>query len=169
MIKIVVGTASNYTMGSRVNEEINNKRFQIMEEKGFKFDDGNLLFEEYKNAKNIVGGVWQTNMMLKHKHNNIYVLSRNKNLNLNNDKLIIIDDYKKLVDKYKNSKETLVVVGGKIVFDLFTPYANEIFVMEPKFDLPGELIYDSYENKNIFKLIKIIEQENVFFKTYKKM
>lgn len=165
MIKIVVGTAKNFTMGSRINDAINDERFQLMKENDI---DVSILFDEYKKAENIAGGIYQKNSMIKLNNKNVYVLSNEKNVKIEED-VHVVNDYMELVEKFKNSKETLSVVGGKIIFDLFTPYANEIFVMEPTIDLPGELIYDSYMDESTFKLVNTTKGKNVNFKTYKRI
>lgn len=165
MIKIIVGTAKNFTMGSRVDDKINDERFKIMEDNNI---DISILFNKYNESNSIVGGIYQKNSMLKTDNKNIYVLSKDKNIDVE-DNIQVIDDYMYLVNKYKDSKDVLSVVGGKIVFDLFTPYANEIFVMEPTINLPGELIYDSYIDESMFELVEVIKGNNVEFKTYKRV
>ncbi len=162
MIIILAGTSKSYTMGSRVNDEINNERFRLMEENNINID---ILFDKYKQADNLVGGPYQKNAILMAKKNS-YLLSKDNNIEPI-EGVIIINDYMELVNKYKDNKEEdLYVVGGKIVFDLFTPHASKLYIMEPTIELPGELIYDSYTNEEEFELVNEESHTNMRFLEY---
>lgn len=165
MIKIVIGTAKNNTIGSRIDNKINDERFKLMEKHNV---DINKLLEHYE-SENIVGGPYTIlTMVATGPHKNTYLLSKEKDIDLSNydKKIKIITDYRELVKKYQNSKEVLTVIGGKIVFDLFTPYAKEIFAMEVRTNLPGELKYDFQKDETQFKLTKSEKTEGAYFNTY---
>jgi dihydrofolate reductase len=77
----------------------------------------------------------------------LLVLTRNENFDLHgNSKAVLVHDYMQVVDKYKNSVEVLIVGGGKEVWELFLPYADEMLVACCDKALPGDIEFSSWKD-----------------------
>ncbi len=94
------------------------------------------------------------------KNRDIYVLSRDENLEFNkNEKITIINDYKLIVEKYmKNKDEDIYICGGAEIYKLFLPYTDEIIVSIIK----GKYIGDKYFpklKKEFFEIKNLVEKK----------
>ena len=68
----------------------------------------------------------------------------------------MVGDYMELVYKYKDSKDSLVVIGGKEILMLFLPYASEINVVITNKKTPGDTVFKEWKTFNL-RLKKIEE------------
>lgn len=64
----------------------------------------------------------------------------------------VIHDYRELVSKYQFGSDELLVVGGLTIFKLFTPFAKILDVAETDELVPGNLIFDTWDNGD-FELV----------------
>ncbi|BDD07240.1 dihydrofolate reductase [Aureibacter tunicatorum] len=77
----------------------------------------------------------------------LIVLTRNKNFDLHgNEKAILATDFMQVVEKYKDSDEVLVVGGGKVVWELFLPFADEMTVAIYDEELPWDIEFSSWKD-----------------------
>lgn len=81
------------------------------------------------------------------------ILSRSKN-NYDNE-LIVINDYNKIIDKYKFSKEKVFIIGGKQIYDLFINDSYILYVSKIKHAYDCDVFmnnnYDNFEVESIEK------------------
>jgi dihydrofolate reductase len=83
----------------------------------------------------------------------LLVLTRDKNFNLNgNKKAKLIHNYMDVVEKYKDSEEILIVGGGKVVWELFLPYADEMIIACCDKALPGDIEFNSWLNEPMVEI-----------------
>lgn len=73
---------------------------------------------------------------LKHRKN--IVLSHQKNLQLP-EGVLLISDLNNFIKPYQNSSKELIVIGGREVFDLVLPYADELIVSYIKDNYVGDI------------------------------
>ncbi len=94
------------------------------------------------------------------KHGTIlYIVSRNLSLNIKGSANIkVVNDYMELVQKYKDSKDSLVVIGGKEIFMLFLPYASQINVAMTNKKVPGDIVFKEWKTFNL-RLSRVEEWE----------
>ena len=59
-----------------------------------------------------------------------------------------------LVERFKDSKDELVIPGGLEILKLFTPYAKLIDVAETTELVPGDLIFDDWDPGD-FELVRV--------------
>ncbi len=59
--------------------------------------------------------------------------------------VIICNNYMELVDRYGDSDDELLVVGGKRVFDMFLPHADVLDVIETDELMPGDVVLEGWE------------------------
>jgi dihydrofolate reductase len=57
-----------------------------------------------------------------------YILTRDPKFKLDNKEVTIISDIKQIVEQYKNSDQTLFVIGGEQIYELFLEYTDELVV-----------------------------------------
>ena len=153
MIKLAFMVDTAYVLGSST-EEGNKLRFKLMSEAlspqmkkitaGDHYAAGRKSSAFYKNDRFKPGTI-------------LYIVSRNLSLNIKGSVNIkIVNDYMELVQKYKDSKESLIVMGGKEIFMLFLPYASQINVAMTDKKLPGDIIFKEWKTFNL-RLKKIEE------------
>ena len=155
MIKLAFMVDTAYVLGSST-EEGNKLRFKLFPEElasqmknitaGNHYAAGRKSFGFYKNAKFTPGTI-------------LYIVSRNASLSIKGAANIqVVNDYMELVHKYKDSKESLVVIGGKEIFMLFLPYATQINVAMTNKKVPGDIIFREWKTFNL-RLVSIEEWE----------
>lgn len=87
----------------------------------------------------------------------LYLVSRNLSEKVKSSSNIkVINDYMELVQKYKDSRESLVVTGDKEILMLFLPYASEIDVVMSDKKAPCDVIFKEWKTFNL-RLKKIDE------------
>ena len=74
------------------------------------------------------------------------VLSRNENFKVDSDMVTVVNDFKSIVDKYKDSEEEVFVIGGGEIYSLFLPYVNKLYLTR---------IYQDYVADTRFPLIDL--------------
>jgi len=155
MIKLAFMVDTAYVLGSST-EEGNKLRLKLFPEEmapqmknitaGNHYAAGRKSSGFYKDAKFVSGTV-------------LYIVSRNSSLSIKSPANIqIVNDYMELVHKYKDSKESLVVIGGKEIFMLFLPYATRINVAMTNKSIPGDIIFKEWKTFNL-RLVSVEEWE----------
>lgn len=153
MIKLAFMVDTAYVLGSST-EEGNKLRFKLIPEElptqikkitaGNHYAAGRKSSAFYKNSRFKPGTI-------------LHIVSRNLSLNIKGSSNIkVVNDYMNLVQKYKDSKESLIVVGGKEIFMLFLPYASQINVAMTDKKLPGDIVFKEWKTFNL-RLKKIEE------------
>jgi len=153
MIKLAFMVDTAYVLGSST-EEGNKLRVKLMSEDlapqmkritaGDHYAAGRKSSAYYKNDRFKPGTI-------------LHIVSRNLSLNIKGSANIkIVNDYMELVQKYKDSKESLIVIGGKEIFMLFLPYASQINVAMTDKKLPGDIVFKEWKTFNL-RLKKIEE------------
>ena len=153
MIKLAFMVDTAYVLGTST-EEGNKHRVQLLPEAlegqmkkitaGDHYVAGRKSSDFYKNDTFKPGTI-------------LYIVSRNSVLSIIGEENIkIANNYMELVNKYKDSKERLVVIGGKEIFMLFLPYASEINVAMTNKLIPGDIVFKEWKTFNI-RLHKIEE------------
>ncbi len=153
MIKLAFMVDTAYVLGSNT-EEGNKLRLKLMSEAlspqmkkitaGDHYAAGRKSSGFYKNDRFKPGTI-------------LHIVSRNLALNIKGSANIkIVNDYMELVQKYKDSKESLIVIGGKEIFMLFLPYASQINVAMTDKKLPGDIVFKEWKTFNL-RLNKIEE------------
>jgi dihydrofolate reductase len=101
----------------------------------------------------------------------LLVLTRNKNFNLNvNKKAKLIHDNMEVVEKYKDSEDILVVGGGKVLWELFLPFADEMIVVCCNKTLPWDIEFSSWQNEPMVEVKRRLWKDGVttYYKRIKK-
>lgn len=153
MIKLAFMVDTAYVLGSST-EEGNKQILKLLPEElasqmkkitaGDHYAAGRKSSGFYKNNKFKSGTV-------------LYIVSRNLSLKIKGDaNTKVINDYMDLVNKYKDSKDTLTVIGGKEIFMLFLPYASQINVAMTNKKIPGDIVFKEWKTFNL-RLVKIEE------------
>lgn len=140
MIRIAVMMDKKRVIGAS-NEEENMKRFNLLPKQL-----PEAMSQLYK-SENIAGGESSWNSSTSQATNNRYVITRNDKFNTHGESVDIITDANKLVEKYKDSNEELLIVGGLAMFKFFTPYADVFDIAESDNLIPGDLVYDTWEKQ----------------------
>lgn len=87
----------------------------------------------------------------------MYVISRDEKFQAPRG-LKLCNDYMELVERFKNSQDELLVIGGAIILNLFTPYASTLDIAEASELVPGDLVVDAWDNGD-FELVSSKEWE----------
>lgn len=64
------------------------------------------------------------------------VITHNNNYICNNPNVTVITDINKLIDKYVNSEEEVIIIGGAHIYNILFPYCKKIYLTK---------VYDSYD------------------------
>lgn len=68
------------------------------------------------------------------------ILSKNAQINIDDENVEIIDDISKL-EKYINSDEENFVIGGAAIYKLLMPYCNKMYITEIDKDFHGDVYF----------------------------
>ena len=90
-----------------------------------------------------------------------YVLTTNKDFKINLDNVFVINDIQDVLKLNKNTDKDIYIIGGKIVYETFFKYAEQLIISKLDDDYQCDLLLNY--NLNDFKLIKVIK--NDAFKT----
>lgn len=86
-----------------------------------------------------------------------YVLTRDLSFKPKEESTLVIKEIKSLVDKYKNSDQTLYVIGGEQVYSLFLPYTDELVVSQILNFYYGDTYFPDF--LNMFESYKVIPKK----------
>ena len=139
MIRVVFMTDKERVIGSSSPDE-NQKRREMMPA-----DLPEVMDTLYK-GQNVAGGESAWLESTKGATNHRYVITRNRNFDVGDNPVHIVDEAFDLVAKYKYSDDELVVVGGLAMFRIFVPHATQLDVVETSELFPGDLVFDNWEN-----------------------
>lgn len=64
------------------------------------------------------------------------VITHNNNYICNNPNVTVITDINKLIDKYVNSEEEVIIIGGAHIYNILFPYCQKIYLTK---------VYNSYD------------------------
>lgn len=146
MIRLVVATDETQMIGVR-NPEDNPARMGTWP-KGLT----ETFFPEYYQGAVVTGS--STYFPFFHEAGSkdapIYVLNYTEDFDLRgNQNAEVVTDFIKVVEKYKESDELLIVAGGKMTWELFLPYVDEIKVGYTKKPMvPGDIKFDAWLDVN---------------------
>jgi dihydrofolate reductase len=73
-----------------------------------------------------------------------WLLSRHPAANSASSSLKICRDAQILVDRYKDSSDELLVLGGLSVWRTFLPHATQIRIAQTYRNVPGDLVFDEW-------------------------
>ena len=90
-----------------------------------------------------------------------YVLTTNKDFKINLDNVFVIHDIQDVLELKKNTDKDIYIIGGKIVYETFFKYAEQLIISKLDDDYQCDLLLNY--NLNDFKLIKVIKNDT--FKT----
>jgi len=65
------------------------------------------------------------------------ILTKNKNLSLS--QCVVYTDFKKILNKYKQSKNKIFIIGGKQIYTLFNQYLDMWYISWIKREYQGEI------------------------------
>ena len=80
----------------------------------------------------------------------LYILSRDPHFTFEGKaNTEVTTNYMDLVEKFKDSDEVLVVIGGKIIFELMLPYAKEVDIVYADTIVPGNVKFDAWKSADL--------------------
>lgn len=82
-----------------------------------------------------------------------FVLTRQPNYSTKHNNLQVCTHSEQLIKRYQNSSDTLLVLGGLSMWQLFLPYANELRIAQTHRNVPGDLVFSEWTKSN-FELVK---------------
>lgn len=140
MIRIAVMLDKARVIGSS-DQEVNQERFQMLPKQLPK-----AMGQLYQ-GQNIAGGESSWKMPTSQAKSNRYVITRNADFDVEGEPIQVITDVNTLIDQYKDSEDELLIVGGLSMFNLFVPYAQRLDIAESDELVPGDVVFDSWENE----------------------
>lgn len=97
-----------------------------------------------------------------------YVITRNKDFDLTGEVgLEVCTDPQELVERYQDSAEELLVVGGLSMFRYFAPFALQFDVAMSDHRVPGDLVFDDWTRQGL-SLISRAPQDGFDMLTYRR-
>lgn len=90
-----------------------------------------------------------------------YILTTNKDFKIDLDNVFVIHDIQDVLELNKNTDKDIYIIGGKIIYETFFKYAEQLIISKLNDDYQCDLLLNY--NLNDFKLIKVIK--NDAFKT----
>lgn len=94
------------------------------------------------------------------------VLTTNKNLSYDHKDIIIYNDFKKLIEDYKDSKEEVFVIGGGEVYSELLKHSSKLYMTEILKEIQGDTYFPEINYSNWIKTYEspIYDENNVQFK-----
>lgn len=92
-----------------------------------------------------------------------YVLTRS-DIHYDYDTVEVIHDIEKLIKKYKDNDEELVVIGGSQVYQAALPYVDKMVISVMDGEYEGDTYFPSYD-ENDFEVISIEPKEGFYVQT----
>lgn len=96
----------------------------------------------------------------------ILVLTRNRDLVIEDENVKIVHDINDIINKYKDSNEVLYICGGAKIYEEFFPYTDELIISLIEGDYVGDAYFPSFEES--FTLIEEIQNETFILRRYQK-
>jgi dihydrofolate reductase len=165
MIKLAFMVDKNYILGSSTKEG-NELRFKLLPKdilpqialwgKGDHYVAGRKSLQFYKE------NVYDDDTKL-------YIITRDKDLDVSkySKNIVVETSVQKLIDKYKDSKEVLTVIGGKQIFMAFLDACKELAVIMSDELVPGDIKFDEWDTEDL-TLVKETRFEGGITKIYRK-
>ena len=89
-------------------------------------------------------------------HRNNYILSRNLNLNLKHEDVIILNSPQLVFQKA--FRENVFIIGGQALFELFIAHAKHLYLSEFKQSYPADCWFPKFD-QSAFRVLETIEFE----------
>ncbi|MBR4486669.1 dihydrofolate reductase [bacterium] len=96
-----------------------------------------------------------------------YVLTTNTILKSNDKNLIIVNDFKDILDLKNKTNKDIYIIGGKQIYELFFNYADELIISKLDNDYQCDILLNY--NLNDFKLINEIKQNTFKVEIYQRI
>ncbi len=97
------------------------------------------------------------------------ILSLDKDLKFEHQDVAICNDANELIKKYRDNKdEDIYIAGGKTVYKIFLPVANELIVSHIKKEYEGNVYFPEFDIKK-FKVINTKEHQDFVVKNYRRI
>lgn len=134
MLSLIVAVANNNVIGKdnkliwHISEDL--KRFKAITS-GHKMLMGRKTFES-------LPGVLPNREHI--------IITRNKDFNIDSDRVSIIHDLNSFINKYKDSDEEVFVIGGAEIYKELLPYCKKVYLTR---------IYNSFEGDTFFPQINL--------------
>ncbi|MGL5615932.1 MAG: dihydrofolate reductase [Sarcina sp.] len=100
------------------------------------------------------------------------VLSRNKNLIIDDENVFILNDIKKFIIENKDSREEIFIIGGEEIYNLFAPYCKKFYITELLESFNGDAFFPDliFKDYNLTFKSNLIKENNIEFlyKNYEK-
>ena len=104
-----------------------------------------VMTQLYESENVIAGATWAGPIAGGDGPGGRYVLARDPGVRV--EGCTTVTDPQTIIDRFLDSDDELVVIGGLRVFELFTPHAQIIEIARCDHLLPGDLVYDTWEQQ----------------------
>lgn len=101
------------------------------------------------------------------KDRTIYLLTTNKDFQVIASNVHLVFDINQLIERFKQSKDTLMVAGGGEIYKQMMPYAQTILLSKIDDHQHGDVYFPSIDLK-VFKKTKTIEFEQFSVEEYQR-
>ena len=81
------------------------------------------------------------------------ILCNDAQMNIDDENVEILSDIS-LLDKYKNSEEENVIIGGANIYKLLMPYADKMYITKINQDFEGDVYFPEIKDEE-WKAIKV--------------
>ncbi|WP_024614227.1 dihydrofolate reductase [Clostridium sp. Ade.TY] len=129
MLSIIVAIASNNAIGKdnsllwHISEDL--KRFK-------EITSGHKILMGRKTFESLPG------ILPNREH---IILTRDKNFNLDSDKVTVINNIEDAIKFYKNSDEEVFIIGGGEIYKQFLKYANKLYLTKVNKDFDADTFF----------------------------
>lgn len=129
MLSIIVAIASNNAIGKdnsllwHISEDL--KRFK-------KITSGHKILMGRKTFESLPG------ILPNREH---IILTRDRNFNLDSDKVTVINNIEDAIKFYKNSDEEVFIIGGGEIYKQFLKYANKLYLTKVNKDFDADTFF----------------------------
>lgn len=69
------------------------------------------------------------------------ILTRNKDYKVDNENVEVYYDFDDLINKFKDSKEEIFIIGGSEIYNKFYKHANKLFLTEVDLEVDGDTTF----------------------------
>jgi dihydrofolate reductase len=142
MIRIAVMMDRARVIGSSTPEG-NEARYALLP------DGLGPVMQRLYTGANVAGGESSWNMPTSAARNHRYVITRNPDFDVEGQLVEVITDAHELVERYRDSQDELVIVGGLAMFGYFLPHAHRLDISESHHLVPGDLVFDAWEPEGL--------------------
>lgn len=129
MLSIIVAIASNNAIGKdnsllwHISEDL--KRFK-------EITSGHKILMGRKTFESLPG------ILPNREH---IILTRDRNFNLDSDKVTVINNIEDAIKFYKNSDEEVFIIGGGEIYKQFLKYANKLYLTKVNKDFDADTFF----------------------------